>query len=198
MALPPSTPPPSSPPYVNVEEYLQSARFPPSIETAVVEELADSYQKATSEVEHFEKWSERASLVLGTLSEVVERHGASNLLQIVETVDAAARETAERAARLPKISHDLRKAAQEMRHIGREFATVNMPQASAEAFARANAVDKSIELMKRRQDAFKRILDAYRSALRVLVRLRDSDLVRASSSATYALMVDRGYDGSDI
>jgi hypothetical protein len=198
MPLPPSTPPPSSPPYVNVEEYLQNARLPPSIETTVVEELADTYQKALSEVEWLEERSEMAALVLGRLSEAVERHGASNLLQVIETVDAAARETAERTARLPKMTRDFRKIAQEMRRIGREFSSIGMPQASAEAFARANAVDKSVELMKRRQDAFHRILDAYRSTLRVLVRLRDSDLVRASSSATYALMVDRGYDGTGV
>lgn len=179
--------PPLPPPHVNVDEQLQVAMLPPWVETATIERLGNDYQRAVASMEKFESWSRNAAAELHAIVAAVREHGASNLLQIIESLDAAARRVAAVASQAPDHTRDARKAAREMRKSARGLISVD-PESAATAFAMADNADKKAGLMKRREDAYRRVLDAYRTALRSLVALRDADLVEASSAATFTLI----------
>jgi hypothetical protein len=89
MPIPSPLPSQSSPPFVNVEEYLRSARLPPWIEVTTVEGLQDGAQRSA---ERLAEWSKLAASVLRTLKAVVEKKGASNLAQVIEEIDCGARQ----------------------------------------------------------------------------------------------------------
>jgi hypothetical protein len=195
----PALPPLPPPPHVNVDEQLRVAMLPPWVETATIERLSDDYQRAVASIEKFEAWSRNAATGLHAIITAVREHGASNLLQIIESVDASARRVAAVASQAPDHTRDARKAAREMRKSARDLISVD-PESAATAFAMADTADKKVGLMKRREDAYRRVLDTYRAALRDLVAIRDANLVEASSAATFALIEswDPGPDGSKL
>jgi hypothetical protein len=173
--------------------------LPPWVEAATLEWLGDDHQGAVASLRKFESWSRNTAAGLYAVVAVVREHGAGNLLQIIESVDAAARRVAAVASQAPDHTRDARKVAREMRKSARDLISVD-PESAATAFAMADTADKKVGLMKRREDAYRRVLDAYRAALRDLVAVRDADLVEASSAATFTLIEswDPGPDGSEL
>ena len=198
MLVPPALPP-LPPPHVNVDEQLRVAMLPPWIETATIERLGDDYQKAVASIEKFESWSRNAATGLHGIISAVREHGASNLLQIIESVDASARRVAAIASQAPDHIRDARKAAREMRKTARDSVSTD-PERAATTFAMADVADKKVGFMKRREEAYRRVLDAYRAALRDLVAIRDANLIEASSAATFTLIEswDPDPDGSKL
>jgi hypothetical protein len=136
MPIPLSTPPP----FVKVDEYLRDTRLPPWIETTTVEALREGHQRS---VERFEEWSKVAAAVLRTLAAVVEKDGACNLSQVIEEIDAGARQLA--------------------------------------TLAKAEPAGRQGEWSRRRENAFRYVLDAYRETLQSLVAIRDAELVRSTA-----------------
>ncbi len=191
--------PPLPPPHVNVDEQLRVAMLPPWVETATIERLGDDYQRAIASIEKFESWSRNAATGLRAIIASVREHGASNLLQIIESVDASARRVAAIASQAPDHTRGARKAARETRKSARDLLSTD-PERAATAFATAETADKKVGLMKRREEAYRRVLDAYRATLRDLVAIRDANLIEASSAATFTLVEswDPGPDGSKL
>ena len=199
MPVPPALPPLPPPPHVNVDEQLRVATPPPWVETATIERLGDDFQRAVANLEKFELWSGNAATGLRAIVTAVREHGASNLLEIIENLDAAARRVATVASQAPEHTRDARKEAREMRKSARNFMSTD-PERASTAFAMAENADKRVGLMKRREEAYRRILDAYRAALRDLVAIRDANLIEASSAATFTLIEswDPAPDGSKL
>jgi hypothetical protein len=199
MPIPPALPP-LPPPHVDVDEQLRVAMLPPWVETATIERLGDDYQRAVASIENFESWSRNAATGLHAIVAAVREHGASNLLQIIESLDATVRRIAAIASQAPDHTQGTRKAAREMRKAARDFMSINMPEKAATAFAMADTADKKVELMKRREEVYRRALDAYRATLRDLVAIRDANLIEASSAATFSLIEswDPDPDGSKL
>jgi hypothetical protein len=156
MPIPPSTPPQSPPPFVRVDEYLQSALLPPWVETTTVEALRDSRHQRS--IERFEEWSKVAATVLRALAAAVEKQGASNLSQVIEEIDTGARQIA--------------------------------------ALAKTEPVEKQDGLSRRRENAFRHVLDAYRDALFSLVAIRDAEIVKSTAALSDEVLA-RIWDESD-
>lgn len=198
MALPPSTPPPKPPQAINVAQYLQAAGPPPWVNSATIESLAAVEGELKTMVQDFDRWSKDASEVLLSLGRKVEENGASNLLQVIEGVDAAAREMDELSKGFPETMRSMRKASQNLRRLATEFQAMGDSQSAAETMAKSESARRKAELMKVQEGAIRRVLDAYRSTLMALVRVRDAELTRSSSAATFALLCSWDDDAAEV
>lgn len=196
MPLPPSLPPPSPPSSVDVERFLAGIQPPPMVETARIEAIARSEAETRSLTESLEEWARAAEQELRSFAARIRESGVSNLYEVLDQLDTAARGVARGAAALENSLPILRSAVQEIRKSAESLAAVAMRDRAGEAYALAASTDRSHELFGRQVEAYGRVLAAYDEALDLLIQRRDAEIVQSSAALTDEVLA-RFWDDPD-
>lgn len=208
MPLPPSTPPPSfpePPPYVNVAKYLRSVtpethwressvqRTSRSLVEVVSDQSEDGAEEWTSIVE---EWSQAAATDLEALADFVQTNGIRNIEEVIEAIDAAARQNEKSSFAIVSSAQTTRKIAEEMRS---QAQTTSLPEYYEQFMAQADKADRQLLRMERQLNSYYPVLRAFRRLIEVLRATRDARLQKMTEAATSELLASIwGADADDL
>lgn len=166
------------------------------VETARIEAIARSEAETRSSTESFEEWARAAEQGLRTFAARIRESGVSNLFEVLDRLDAAARGVAYGATTLENSLPVLRRSAQEIRRSAERLALVAVHDRAGEAYALAASADRKLELFSRQIEAYGRVMAAYDEAMDLLIQLRDAEIVQSSAALTDEVLA-RFWDDPD-